>query len=49
MGGVCNIPHDKKVHKGGEDGYTVSPQLIAVADGVGSWANKGVDPGLFAK
>ena len=23
--------------------------MIAVADGVGGWANRGVDPGLFAK
>lgn len=43
------IPHDDKVHKGGEDALTVSPTLMAVADGVGGWADKGVDPGLFSK
>ena len=48
-GGVSNIPHDDKVHKGGEDAFTVSPQLVAVADGVGGWARKGIDPGLFSK
>lgn len=48
-GGVCLRPHDEKVHKGGEDAYTASKTLLAVADGVGGWASKGVDPGLFAK
>lgn len=32
------IPHPEKVHKGGEDALYVSPKLIAVADGVGGWA-----------
>ena len=48
-GGVSMIPHDEKVHKGGEDAFTASERLIAVADGVGGWANQGVDPGLFSK
>ena len=43
------IPHDDKVYKGGEDAWTASPTLIAVADGVGGWASKGIDPGLFSK
>ena len=43
------IPHDDKVYKGGEDAYCVSDRLIAMADGVGGWANQGVDPGLFSK
>ena len=43
------MPHDDKVHKGGEDAFTVSKTLIAVADGVGGWARRGVDPGLFSK
>lgn len=46
---MCNIPHDDKRYKGGEDAYTTSPKLIAVADGVGGWADRGVDPGLFSK
>ena len=47
--GVSNIPHDEKRYKGGEDAYTTIDSLIAVADGVGGWAEKGVDPGLFSK
>ena len=43
------IPHDDKVAKGGEDANTVSDRLISVADGVGGWADQGVDPGLFSK
>ena len=27
----------------------LSESLIAVADGVGGWNNKGVDPGIFAR
>ena len=48
-GGVSIIPHDDKVAKGGEDALTASKTLIAVADGVGGWARRGVDPGLFSK
>ena len=47
--GTACIPHDSKRHKGGEDAYTTSDKLIAVADGVGGWADMGVDPGLFSK
>ena len=49
MGSVSNLPHDDKAHKGGEDAFTASAQLMAVADGVGGWADQGVDPGLFSK
>lgn len=45
----ASIPHPDKVHKGGEDGFSVSPSLLVIADGVGGWNKKGVDPGLFAK
>ena len=47
--GVFLKPHDDKVYKGGEDAYCTVDTLIAVADGVGGWANRGVDPGLFSK
>ena len=47
--GVKLIPRFDKKKKGGEDAYVVSDRLIVVADGVGGWARKGVDPGLFAK
>ena len=43
------IPHDSKKEKGGEDGWCATDRLIAVADGVGGWAEQGVDPGLFSK
>jgi len=42
------IPHDQKKHRGGEDAAT-SDQLLVVADGVGGWANKGVNPGLYSR
>jgi protein phosphatase PTC7 len=43
------IPHDDKIHRGGEDSAHVCDTLITVADGVGGWANSGVDPGFFSK
>lgn len=45
----ASIPHIEKRYKGGEDGFSISPSLIVVADGVGGWANRGVDPALFSK
>ena len=47
--GVALLPHDDKVAKGGEDAYTISDRLIAMADGVGGWAEEGIDSGLFSK
>ena len=44
-----NIPHYKKTYKGGEDAWICTDQLVAVADGVGGWNNRGVDPGLFSR
>jgi len=48
---VCNEPHADKRYKGGEDGWAIGADgtMIMVADGVGGWANKGVDPGIFTK
>ncbi len=43
------IPHYKKKETGGEDSFLVFEDLIMVADGVGGWAGKGVDPGLFSR
>jgi hypothetical protein len=31
------IPHDDKIHRGGEDSAHAIDTLIAVADGVGGW------------
>ena len=43
------IPHDDKINRGGEDSAHVCDTLITVADGVGGWANQGINPGLFSK
>jgi len=43
------IPHPKKAYKGGEDAYVLIERLLCVCDGVGGWADEGVDPGLFSK
>jgi protein phosphatase PTC7 len=43
------IPHDSKKHRGGEDAASTSDNILVVADGVGGWANKGVNPGLYSK
>ena len=45
----CLMPHPDKVYKGGEDAAFGSPHAIGVADGVGGWAERGVDPGLYSK
>jgi protein phosphatase PTC7 len=42
-------PHYQKRHKGGEDAATVCPTMLAVADGVGGWAESGVDPAIYSK
>lgn len=44
-----NIPHHEKAYRGGEDAWICTDSLIAVADGVGGWNRKGVDPGIFAR
>lgn len=45
------LPHPDKVQKGGEDAYFASPEhrAFGVADGVGGWAENGIDPGEFAR
>jgi len=43
------IPHDDKKFRGGEDAAATSPSHLVVADGVGGWVNKGVNPGLYSK
>lgn len=47
--GVCVCPHAMKKHKGGEDAYVLQEQFLAVADGVGGWAESGVDPAVFSR
>lgn len=58
---MVSLPHPDKAKTGGEDAYIVSDEysaasliahgnsMIAVLDGVGSWGNHGVDPGLFSR
>lgn len=47
--GIGFLPHIDKRHKGGEDAYWTSDTMIAVADGVGGWADSGVDPALYSR
>lgn len=47
--GAKNIPHREKMEKGGEDAWVATSQLLVVCDGVGGWANQGIDSGLFSK
>lgn len=47
----ANIPHPDKAKRGGEDAYFVSlpeTSAVGVADGVGGWANQGINPKDFA-
>jgi protein phosphatase PTC7 len=48
---VSSIPHPEKVHRGGEDASFVSVdgKAMGVFDGVGSWQDIGIDPGLYAR
>jgi len=43
------LPHPEKAYKGGEDALFASEHVLLVADGVGGWADSGVDPALYSK
>eukprot|EP01112_Ceratiomyxa_fruticulosa_P003135 TRINITY_DN1351_c0_g2_i6.p1 TRINITY_DN1351_c0_g2~~TRINITY_DN1351_c0_g2_i6.p1 ORF type:complete len:404 (+),score=114.78 TRINITY_DN1351_c0_g2_i6:147-1214(+) len=45
------IPHPDKATKGGEDALMISPNgnIVGVADGVGGWADQGVNPSLYSQ
>lgn len=43
------IPHDDKKFRAGEDAASTTDHMLVVADGVGGWANKGVNPGLYSR
>lgn len=47
--GVFLNPHPAKVAKGGEDAASITQNVIAIADGVGGWADSGVDPAKFSR
>jgi serine/threonine protein phosphatase PrpC len=42
------IPHPEKAYKGGEDAYFVTNHSVGVSDGVGGWAEQGVDPAIYS-
>lgn len=48
--GSCYLPHPEKEETGGEDAHFIwDEQAIGVADGVGGWAELGVDAGQYAR
>ncbi|CAG9463554.1 unnamed protein product [Pedinophyceae sp. YPF-701] len=51
--GVFMIPHPDKAHKGGEDAFFLCEDCgggaAGVADGVGGWAEQGVDSGQYSR
>ncbi|KAF8405187.1 hypothetical protein HHK36_010087 [Tetracentron sinense] len=51
ISGSCYLPHPDKEETGGEDAHfiCVDEQAIGVADGVGGWADLGVDAGQYAR
>ena len=44
-----NIPKPDKIANGGEDAFFALKSLLIVADGVGDWAEQGVDSGLYSR
>ncbi|XVE94749.1 hypothetical protein REPUB_Repub02eG0035800 [Reevesia pubescens] len=51
LSGSCYLPHPDKEDTGGEDAHFIcaNEQAIGVADGVGGWADLGVDAGLYSR
>lgn len=51
LSGSFYLPHPDKVEKGGEDAHFICEEegVIGVADGVGGWADVGVDAGEYAR
>ena len=47
--GVFLQPHPAKIAKGGEDAASITQNVVAVADGVGGWAESGVDPAKYSR
>ena len=47
--GVFLQPHYAKRAKGGEDAACLNSNLLVVADGVGGWAESGIDPAIYSK
>ncbi|TYK16702.1 putative protein phosphatase 2C 80 [Cucumis melo var. makuwa] len=51
LSGSCYLPHPDKEETGGEDAHfiCVEEHVVGVADGVGGWADVGIDAGKFAR
>ncbi|XP_012071803.1 probable protein phosphatase 2C 55 isoform X2 [Jatropha curcas] len=51
VSGSCCLPHPDKEATGGEDAHFIcaNEQAIGVADGVGGWADLGVDAGIYSR
>ena len=51
LSGSCYLPHPDKAEKGGEDAHFICEErgVVGVADGVGGWADVGVDAGEYAR
>ncbi|GMI91240.1 hypothetical protein like AT4G16580 [Hibiscus trionum] len=51
LSGSCYLPHPDKEDTGGEDAHfiCVDEQAIGIADGVGGWADVGVDSGQYSR
>lgn len=49
--GAAMLPHPDKADKGGEDAFVVCSDgvTVGVADGVGGWAEQGIDAGEYAR
>ena len=49
--GTASLPHPNKRPQGGEDSYFISPcnRAFGVADGVGGWADHGIDAGQYSR
>ncbi|KAL1343781.1 hypothetical protein HN51_017738 [Arachis hypogaea] len=49
--GSCYLPHPDKEKTGGEDAHFIcsEAQAIGLADGVGGWADHGVDAGQYSR
>lgn len=51
VSGSCYLPHPDKEETGGEDAHFIcsEEQAIGVADGVGGWADLGVNAGYYSR
>ncbi|VVA93410.1 unnamed protein product [Arabis nemorensis] len=51
VSGSCYLPHPDKEETGGEDAHFIcaEEQALGVADGVGGWAELGIDAGFYSR